>query len=291
MQASSEGVIRLSQKSWWHHAVDVLRAPSVLLTTFLAVLGVLWLLEETAIQFLGHDPRGWGWVCALAIVSAAVAVGLRVHQYLKSVPEGLDSVSRRAQRIAHLQRPKWECRLAQQLLAERLGPLESQLRALLEGEEFVAAKYSVTGREYFAWLRSRGENVLRMLEVANQLVIRQFPTVFYESGGDLAVRILRRVEAIERFYEATIEFERDSYTHFPPEHFERAHKLQQGWSEPVRALVTSLFAFLQQVREADDGDRVEFDVVVGIPDGIEEFGAELDRVSDSAEILVEEGWY
>ncbi|NQT20907.1 MAG: hypothetical protein HQ592_14465 [Planctomycetes bacterium] len=276
------GVFHFSHKTWWHHVRGVFGRPLELLGAITAIFGTLWTVGEASIQLLEFNPRGWYSYLALFASSLFGAIAWQVYRYVNLCPPGLEGTSRKARRIAHLQRPKWEFALAKALLAERVAPIDRECGDLLDGNVFVLATKPRDFMDYFRWLQSRTDNLSRMLEAAKFLLLHQLPSSMQSSAESHALpdRILAAVDAVARFYRETVEFERSSHAIIPPDDFVKLHRLQLGWAEPIRGGVLQMFRFLHRMCELDPDkeETVQFTIEFKEPPNVDEYCAELGRL-------------
>lgn len=281
-RSTHSGVFQFSYKTWWDHVRGVFSQPLRLLAVTVAVFGTLWTIGEASIQFLELNPRGWTSYFILCGFSLVAGLTWQVYRYINICPDGLEATSRRARRIAHLQRPKWEFAFAKILLAERVGPIDRECSDLLSGNVFVYATKPRDFMEYFRWLQSRTDNLLRMLEVAKFLLLQELPSAMRSTAEQHASpeRLLAAVESIERFYRETVEFERSSHAIIPPEDWRKLHNLQVGWAEPIRDAVLQMFRFLQQMTELDPTkeSNVQFTIEFKESPHVDEYCNELSRL-------------
>jgi hypothetical protein len=287
------GIYEVSAKSRWQHCSEIFSRPVQIVAIVAACFGSMWTIFEASASALNLTPdRLIPYFCFLAI-SVGVSMSWRTYRYINTCPEGLELLSKTACRIAHIQRPKWQFRFAKSVLAQLLGPIDLECRDMLDGKVFVAAERPRDFWHYLTWLQGRAENPLRMAHIGNQLMGDFVKSL--ESGEDELVssaRILEASVAIQRFFRASVEFERLSLAILPPEGFERLHELQFGMSQPVREAVTKLFDFLQKVCETDfrDEAQIEYKIEFGEWGNVDAYCAELDRLAPRIEqLLADEG--
>ena len=280
---SRGGIYRFSYKSTWDHIKGVLSSPVELLLVTVGAFGSFWLVIETVNYFLNVDLRGWKTYSAIAFASVLIGLGERIVHYLLSYPEGFAKATARAKWLAQVQPTKWEFKLAQVLLAERIGPLDRELDDLNSRRAFVPGSKPRDFIEYFRWMESRVPNLERMLDVAKALMLDELPRALTSTEEKPAspMTILACVEGIERLYRDTITFERSSKSIIPPDRCAKLHELQLGWTEPIRDGIRQLFVFLQQVNELDPSadSSLQFSITFKDVPGIEEFSSEMDRLT------------
>lgn len=291
---TTNATFAFSYKTLGDHLHDFLRRPLPILVFAVAIFGVLWTFGEAAIQLTDANPRGWfsyGLLIAASVIASLMWNG---YLYLHRVPEGLDDVSPHAQRIAHLQRPRWEFRYAKSVLAQLLGPIDRECRDLLDGKVSVLAERPRDFREYVSWLQGRPDNMLRMLEIANQLMLIDLPKALTSTKDKPASpkNILDVSLAIQRFYQETVNCERSSLAILPPEECQRLHQLQVGWSQPIRDAILQLFDYLQQICELDyrKNSYLQYTIEFGECPNIDEFCTELNRLETRLPQIMENEW-
>ena len=114
---TSQASFGFSYKTIWNHFAGILSRPLPLITLASACFGGLWTIFEASVNPLNvqpHRPIAYLSILGLALVFSCV---MRIWAYINTCPEGLESVSPAARRIAHLQRTKWEFRFAKSVLA------------------------------------------------------------------------------------------------------------------------------------------------------------------------------
>ncbi|MRS13274.1 MAG: hypothetical protein EG823_09465 [Actinobacteria bacterium] len=270
-----------TRKSVGEHVLGLLRRWHSLLLTALAIFGVIWTMFEAPAYLLDADLRGARFYFGAVLASLLASVMWTVRQYLNDWPEGFEHESKAAKRIAHLQRTRWEHRLARQLLNDVLADLDDELGALLDGKVFVPITSNPDFAGYISWVGLAPASLLNMIDVAQQLVVMDLPSQL--GAADLKTKeqgIRSAVYRIRDLYEATVEFERSRRAVQPPEGAERLHELQLGWTEPVRESVKQTFDFIDKVlaTPSKGNHEVSFTVVIREPDNMDEFGRELKRL-------------
>jgi hypothetical protein len=287
------GEFAFSYKTALQHAREFLSTPLPIVGAAIAIFGGFWTFGEASIQFLQANPRGWTSYCILIAASIIGSFTWNAYLYYQKVPQGLESVSKYAQRIAHWQRPLWEFRLAKALLAERIGPFNQELRDLNAGRVFVIAEKPESLQAYIRWAQSRFDNLFNMRTVAERLLLNDFPAALQSTADHPAdpAKILMAVDTLARFYGDTVTFERSSRSVIPIEELSSLHKHQLGWSEPIRDAVHQMFRFLQQMCECDPNtdNRIKFAIVFDEPPGVTQYREELSRL-ESRLTELESNW-
>lgn len=279
-------------KSYWTHLRDFAKSPLPIVRVAIYIFGVLCMFSEAAIQFVDASPRGWQAYCVLIAVSLVGSLVGNGYRYSNRVPDGFENVSCNASRIAHWQRPRWECQLAKTLLAQKLGPFDRELHDLNAGRSFVIADMPESLQAYMRWARTRAPNLMNMLAVAHELLVKEFPAAVLSTRETPAQpqSILEAVETLARFYGESVAFERAARSVMPSEALQRLHELQLGWSEPIRDGVHQLFEFLQQISECDlkADSQISFEITFAEPPNVEEYCQEIARLEPSIPELEEE---
>lgn len=276
-------IVTFSYKSCWEHLRDFAKSPFQIIGAAVAVFGALWTFSEATIQFIDANPRGWQSYSLLIIISAVSSIVWNGYRYYHFIPEGFENVSRKAAHIAHWQRFKWEFHLAQVLLNEKLAPYDDELRDMYTGRSFIIADKPENLKSYIHWITTRPDNLLKMMAVAEQILITDFPEALFSTQSKPAqpLEILEAVEKLARFYESTLEFERSSRSVMPSESLQKLHELQFGWSEPIRNGVHQLFRLLQQIIECDPKSENMLDFTIKFPEPpkLQKYREELSRLT------------
>lgn len=242
----SQMITQFSYKNTREHIRSCLKYWKSLAVTAVGMFGILWGIAEASAYFLKADLRGWQFFLAAVVVSIAAALGRVVYVYLNACPSGLENESTEARRVAQVQRPLWEFRLARRLLEDKLGELDSELGDLLEGRILVPVTQHLRITDYADWAQSRIATLRRMADVAQRLLITDFPAAVRSQPGQCAkpTAILAVVNQIRDLYAEAVVFERAHRAVEPPEILANAHTLLQGWTEPIRDGIRQVFGFL-----------------------------------------------
>ncbi len=272
----------ISYKSAWDHFVAILSAPIQIIAIAAGCFGSIWTIYEASVSSLKLEPNRLIPYLSFLAISIAVSMAWRIYHYVNACPEGLEVVSNTARRIAHLQRPRWEFRFAKSVLAQLLGPIDRECRDLLDGKVFVLGQHPRDFREYCSWLAGRHDNMLRMLEIAKQLMLVDFPHALASTEHKKASpkEILDVSFAIQRVYQEAVNYERSSLAILPPEECDMLHQLQVGWSQPIRDAILQLFDFLQRICDVDyrKDSHLEYTIDFGECANVDKYCNELDRL-------------
>jgi hypothetical protein len=264
------------------HAKAVMREWRSLLLTASVVFATLWGLAEATSYFLEVSFRGWVFFATAVAVSLLAGSARAAYAYVHACPKGFEHESREARGIAQLQKPLWEYRLARQLLNDKLTGLDRELDDLLENRVLVPTTRHIGVEEFAAWATLRISTLVRMAEVAQRLLITDFPGAIKalpEHPAD-AVQILTVVDQIRSLYSETVAYERETRATEPVEVLAGAHRLMLGWSAPIRSGIQQLNGFLEKILALDPhtNHRVEYTIVFPDLPNQKELDAELERV-------------
>lgn len=166
---------KFSYKTLGGHIQAILAKPLEPLGILLGCFGSVWTVYEASVNSLDLSPNRTFPYAMFVIVSMVAAIASAIHRYLKTCHEGLELLSPAARRIAHLQRPKWEFQFAKPVLAQLLSPIDRECRDLFSGKTFVPATPLRSFQEYFSIMGSRSENLMRMVEIAQRLILSDLP--------------------------------------------------------------------------------------------------------------------
>ncbi len=291
---TTNATIVFSYKTAWDHLVAILSAPVQIIAIAAGCFGSIWTIYEASVSSLKLTPNRLVPYLSFLAISIAVSMVWRIYHYVNACPEGLEIVSNTGRRIAHLQRPLWQFRFAKSVLAQLLGPIDRECRDLLDGKVFVLAERPRDFREYYSWLAGRSENMLRMLKIAEQLMLIDFLKALTSTEDKTACpkKILDVSFAIQRVYQEAVNYERSSLAIFPPEGFERAHQLQVGWSQPIRDAILQLFEVLQQMLDVDyrKHTHLKYTIVFSECPNVDEYCSELHRLEAKLPQIMESEW-
>ena len=274
-----------SYKSFADHGRDIFaRWPSLLLTIFF-VFGALWTIVESTSYFFKINLDGWlSFVLAL-LLAITSAIGHSIYLYFRNCPAGLENESPVARRIAQIQRPKWEYRLARQILVDKLLVLDGELEDLLNERLYIPVQKQMSLPEYIEWAHLRPTNVLKMIEVAKKLLVFDFPATLtaQQNPATKPAEIVASVERIRRLYSDTVAFERARHSIVPPDALVKVHALQSGWTEPIRSGVQQMIKFLDVVigLNEETDHTLEYTITFDAPPNVEACSIELNKIERS----------
>lgn len=272
----------------WRHALGVLASPLWITAFALTTFGTLWTITEATTYFLPVNTRGARSYAALVAASLLLTSAWAVKRYLDQCPRGLESCNQFAQRIAHLQRPKWECRFAQSLLAERVAPIDLECAEILAKRVYIPSTRIRSGKEYHQWLLDRLANLNTMSEVGMRLLLQAFPAAVFSGPSDESnpEEILKVIDSIARFYRGVVDFEKQSLATIPPDSFAHIHELQMGWSKPIRDAAIQLFEFMQRIRDLDynASSHIQYTIEFGDIPNIDSFNSAMAEIENDPDV-------
>ncbi len=280
---SSQSVFHFCYKTSIDHARALLRFWKPWVSVAVAVFSCLWLILQVPIHFLELEIGGWPLYIIMVLASLTSASIWVLHHYINSAPHGFEKESKAAKRIAQIQRPKWEFRLARQLLREKLSNLDKQLEDLLCGRVFVPVKRPNDVIAYMHWLEVRPANLIRMVDVAKHLLTIDLPAAVQSTPDRVAVpeEIVEVTNRIRSLYAQTLAFEREGRAVIPPKRFQSVHQLQLGWAGPIRDGIQQVFTFFDAIVGVDLNrvHSMSLNIVFENPPGIDKFCQELNRLT------------
>ena len=88
-----------------------------------------------------------------------------------------------------------------------------------------------------------------MVEIAQRLILSDLPHAMISTETKAAdpLKILDSAIAIQRLFEAAVDYERAVYCIKPPNACKRLHELQIGQTEPIRQAILQFFQHLQVI--------------------------------------------
>ncbi len=221
----------------------------------------------------------------LAFLIAApilIAIIFIAISYYNHVPSGFEDESREIQKIVHFKRMKWETRLAIGLLREKLDKTEMQINDIVDDMVHIPITSRPEVDEYLNWLQTRPSNLLRMIEVAKNLLIRDFAGALTLNDKDAPdpKKILESVNKVKKLFDSTYEFGLEGRSIQAPDGFERIHEIQGSWVKIIQDTILQVYDFLEIVLKHDieEEKRIQFAFVFDSPTNIEEYIDELRRL-------------
>jgi hypothetical protein len=277
--------------SFREHVVLASKHWRLLAVSAVGTFGFLWTMLEAAGFILDVSFKGWPRYLLLCAISVLAGLGALVIRYLNAVPPGFEDENAEIQAIVRLQRPLWEFRLARSLLAQRLNALDRALQNMTTGRVFVEGR-KIRGREYMEWLTNRPDNLLRLIDVAKVLLLRDLPEACSSSSGAPAdpIKIREAVDRIAVLYRDTLDFEKSGKALEPPKAFQKVHALQAGWSDVIRGALKQVYGFLDSILALDPkaDSNLTYEIVFDEPKNVSEFCAEMARLQSSPDDWLDE---
>lgn len=270
-----------TKKGIFDHAKGIVAKWRQWSLTAVAIFGVLTASFEAFAYFFDADLRSVRLYIAAIFLSLFGALFRTIYSYIHDCPGGFERESVAAKRIAQMQRPRWEHDLARQLLSDKLLELDEELKAVDDGRVFVIIKKKPEIHEYVHWVEMAFPNLLRMISIANQLLIIDLPKALGSEDDDSKPQqILSVVNRIRELYMETVAFERSRRSVEPPAGAERLHEFQLGWSSPIRDGIHRMFEFFDKILSLKslEGQQLVFTVKMEEPDNLAAFNAELQRI-------------
>lgn len=280
---SKTATYSLTHRSFVDHVCGYFNSPSEFAIVFFATLTGTWGLIELLTFFLGidNDERKLLELSWLALFSLAVSLAVRLFRYPKDFPHDTDHLPEKARSLAHLRPKRWEFKFAQTLLHSRVVPIDRRYSEYISGEAYSCATRMASGSEYVDHIQVRLANVDRLLKVAASLICSRFPETLAEDLPPIekANNIAHAIDAIERFYSDSVEFEHTANVLIPPEGFEKLHGLQKNWTQPLRDGIADLLRWLQAMADAEDDTFIEFKISLAEPPNMDQFCKEFERMT------------
>jgi len=253
-----------------------------LLVGYFAIFGALWTIIAAVSYLLSANLSGLPVFVLIVCLSAIVTLGRTLHRLWHAVPAGFENESKEAQRLAHLRPPLWEYRLARSLLDSKIATIDVDLDNLLQGRTFVKLESRPMFSEYVRWLQLRPNNLIKMIGVAEQLILVDLPAAAFSTAGKPASpeAILRTVSLIEKLYREAYQFELEGHTVVPPTQLVAIHHIQQGWVISIGGGIQQLLGFFDRMATLDPkkSHKVEYEIVFKEPAGMAEFSRELEKI-------------
>ncbi len=153
------------------HLIGILCGWKHIILSSLAAFGVIWGIVESTVLLRGDTPQtvlGYG---IMVFTSILIGVWIRIHAYLNTKLPELVGYSDRCSRLAHLRPERWEFKLAQQMMVERIAPLDQQYKRVRAGEVFIPLIRSFKETEFANEMRIRFASFQRMADVLSSNVL------------------------------------------------------------------------------------------------------------------------
>ena len=232
------------QYNRWHsHFLPAIKLKwKTLAVVAMAMFGALWTMAEATSYFLREDLAGETPYWLIGIFSLLLGMLIAGGEYLRSTPEGFEGESRAVQWLVHMKPKRWEARLTQNLLANRITPIDRSLDYLNRGLIWVELIGQPEDQEYIEWLKLRPENFLRMIEVGKKLLVMELPQAAFVNPEGFAdpIEIRAVCDSIGNLYSEAYEYQARTRSIEPPQYFARVHEIQEGWPEVIREGISQM---------------------------------------------------
>ncbi|KLN64849.1 hypothetical protein [Vibrio sp. VPAP30] len=224
----------------------------------------------------------------IKILFILVAIGLVfsllhcIHAYCTRVPSGLETESKEVHKIVRRKRLFWEYALFHQLLEDRITEIDRELTDILSNRVYVKFSQNLNDDEYMKWLQLRPKNMLKLVEVAKQLFIRELgPNLSSNEENELCyMNIVQFADLVSGLYRDLYEYEVEGRQISAPDDFDLLHEIQSSWVVSIRDGFYQMMSITKGIatRKNRDLSPVEGTITLEEPPRIEEFNIELGRL-------------
>lgn len=283
-QYSSEHTISFTEKAWYENVWEYCKEIPNELSTFATVVVSMWAVAEVVMRASGERVS----LDKLAIPILVLAVAVLLYRTYRSkreyVPDALVGESETTKSIFRKQKCGWSAALAKRMLEERIQEADAAMERIDKGSEFIAPTH-MDDDDYFKWLQTRPELMLRMVRSAALLCTQEVPVALssMKDEGDLPV-LKREVLALAAMYESAKDAEAEWHGVIPPDEFADIHEMVYGWTTPIRNGVRSFLEVLDTLAKIDrralkkgTASVPSFNIVFEEPKNIDEFSRRLDQ--------------
>lgn len=261
------------------------------LPVFASVVTTCWAVSEILIAIFENRPSIASLASPIIAAGAIVAIYRAYKAYRSHVPEALIGEGRIVQAIYYARRYGWQWAIAVEMLWDRVRPLDAELDRIRRGAEFVSPK-QLPNKEYFEWLRSRPNAIIRLIRAVTAQCTRDVPLAIGTATSEDKLKDMRvQIQALADLYETTMRFERDCHAIVPPEEFEKVHEMTHGWTDKIRHGIHQFIGIASELGELDKkkikdaaSGREElpaFTIKFEAPENLDQFSARLNAVAPS----------
>ncbi len=279
---SGSHTLSFTEKTWYEHVWEYCKGIPKELSTFATVVVSMWAVAEVVMRAGGERvPLD---ELAIPILVLAFAVLLyRVYCAKRDyVPDALAGESETVKSIFRKQECGWSAALAKCMLKERIQEADAAMERIDKGSEFIAPRH-MDYDNYVAWLQTRPELILRMVQSAALLCTQEVPIALGSTKGEDDLPALKReVIALSAMYESAKNVEVEWHGVVPPDEFEEIHEMVYGWTIPIRNGVHSFLGVLDTLAKVDrhalkkgTASVPSFNIVFEKPENIDEFSRRL----------------
>ncbi len=281
----NEGSRSLTYMPWHEHIKDFFLSQWKPLSIYwVGLFGIFWGLIEALSFFYPNLNLSNKFVLSAGILIGFAASLIRcIHMYRNSVPEGLEKEHSKIHKIVFSKKHYWEYALAYELVKSRVHDIDQNLEDVISNRVHIKVTRTMNSEQYSDWLQTRPENLLRIVDVAKQLLIFDLiEAIHADEENEVDYRnLIRVVELIRDAYKSAYEFEVEGREIKIPEGLEVVHEIQAGWASVIRDGFHQMLEVLQSVATREKGDFSPLDktIVFEVPPRIDEFCEELDKIS------------
>jgi hypothetical protein len=218
---------------------------------FATITVSFWGVSEVLAELGGERLRLKDLAIPALATSLVVAAYKAFQKFRAFTPSQLAEESSESRAIYRRGKSGWPFALARQLLVERIELLERVLDRAKTGAEYIPPR-TVEETEYFEWLKSRPQLLLRLMRSISIQCIHEIPAVLAVTTGEAGLRSLKdSVVQLAMLYRVATEFETESRSIEPPTEFAEVHEMIYGWSDPIRKGVRDFLAILEKISAID----------------------------------------
>jgi hypothetical protein len=273
----------------YKHILNTLKSrwKKILLTT-IAVFSVSWTVINSSGYFLKIDFSGFNLFILLALLSIIFAFIHTIFIYISTPPPGLEGLPYDIQRIAILKKPFWEYRFAHDLLKFKLLEIDTYLNGIQKGQIYIEVTQRPTIKEYIDWFLLRPVNLLKMIEIIKNLLLKDLPACLINNNENKVYfeKIILCIENIKNLYQNACNYEIEGRKIEPPEVFSKIHKIQSGWSKEIRNGIVQALEFLTKIYTMDKkglkhlskDNPVYYRITFNEPEGLDEALEEIKKI-------------
>lgn len=290
---SHTGSTNLSSVNFINHIIQYIQKQWIkFFLTYIAFLGGSFAIIEIIIYFFKIDLANKMIFIPLIFISFLFALIISVKSYINIVPIGLENESKIIRRIGHIKKLYWEYDLAYTLLAQNIKLTDQKFDEILNNQVFIKTKKSLSIVEYTQWLQNRPSNLIKMINVAKNLMINElFSCLISKKGEEVDInRLVQIIKLIQKLYEDAYNFEVEGKEYVVPEIFQQIHNIQSGWTEVIRDTIQQLLAILKEIstRKKDNEEPIIAEITFGELKRLKEFQSELAKIESHLPRLIAE---
>lgn len=277
----------LTYMPWYEHLRDFVTSQWKMCSLyFIATLGVFWGIVEVISFFYPNAELGNVYVLSAILIGCLFSALIRsLHIYKNYIPVGLEYEGEKARKIAFSKKPFWEYALGYEIISNRINDIDRNLDDVLNNRVHVKVVRVLGELEYIDWIRTRPENLLRLVEVTKQLLLFDLiDAIHADENNDVDYQNLVRVaDLIKNAYRSAYEYEIEGREIKFPSTFNLVHEIQSGWASVIRDGYRQMLNILSSVAMRKKGDLSPLEQVITFEQAprIDEFNEELEKISKS----------